>query len=163
MGFQTLNPAFLFEQLLLVCDLSTQFPVLLAQSNQGVFLSVDICLSLLQLCGMRCMQGGQFAAAASEGFQLLPAVETGLFALPVVAQLRQCLSSHALALFGLRCLQGDIGSGFFLFGDIDRRALSGELVAVFELHQFKFLLRLLLRGNILLQPVPLFKLLTPDT
>ena len=109
------------------------------------------------------MQGGQFTAAASKGFQLLPAVETSLFALPVVAQLGQCLSFHALALFGLRRLQGGIGSGFCLFGGIDRRGLCGELEAVFEQLQFEFLLRLLLRGNILLQPIPLVKLVTPDT
>ena len=60
MVFQTLDAAFLVEQLLLVGNLGGEFLVLFAQGGQAFFLARDLFLNLLQLRGLGCLLRGQF-------------------------------------------------------------------------------------------------------
>ena len=160
------DQAFLFEQLLLVGDLGAQHLVLLAQRDQPAFPGGDLRFALLQLLRLRALLGGEFAALAGEGVELLPAVAGGLLALPMGAQLGQCLAAvvrpfQALVLFGAAGLKRGVGSGFCLLRGVDRQLLGGTLPFVGGLLGGEFLLRLLLGGEFAGQSGALLELLAP--
>ena len=93
---------------------------------------------------------------------MLPAVESGLFALPVLAQFGQCAPGEALVLLGLCRLPGAISRNFCLVLGVDRNSLFGDGLSVFLLLFFQLLRGFLLCGDVELQLVALFKLLAPD-
>jgi len=162
MRFQALDAVFLFEQFLLVGDLGGEFLVLLAQDDQALFLGRDLVLKLLQLRGLGRLQCSQFAAALGERFELLPAVEAGLFALPVLTQFGQGLAGQALILLALAFCQLGVGGGSGFGGGVDRKSLRGELAGGSGLFLFELLLRLVLGGKPAREFCPLFELLAPD-
>ncbi len=161
-GFQALDAAFLLQQFLLVGDLCVQFLVLDAQGGQRLVLRFDQDLPLLQLCALRRLQRRQFAPLPGEVFALLPAVQAGLFALPVLAQFGQRLPGEALVLFGQRRLQGAVGLRFCEIFGVDRSRLFDQGQGAFLLLLFQLLRHFLLAGDLLLQLVALFELLAPD-
>ena len=93
---------------------------------------------------------------------MLPAIQAGLFALPVLAQFGQGLAGQALILLRLDFFQRGVGGGFCLFGEVDRCGLRGELTGGGSEFLFQFLLRLLLRGEVAAQLGLLLELLAPD-
>ena len=162
MRFQAADALFLFEQFFLVGDLGGECLVLFAQGDEGFFLGVDFFLNLLQLRGPRGLQRGEFAPAQGEGFELLPAVEAGLFALPVLAKFSQGLAGEALGLLGLGFFQRGVGFRFCLFFPVDRGSLFFDLLGGFGKFLNEFLLRLLLGREVAAEFCSLFKLLAPD-
>ena len=77
---------------------------------------------------------------------MLPAVETGLLALPVLAQLGQSLAGQALVLPGQIFFQCGVGGGFGRFGAGDYVGLCSALAGGFGDVLFEFLLCLKLGG-----------------
>ena len=79
---------------------------------------------------------------------MLPAIQPGLFALPVLAQFGQGLAGQALILLGLGFFQRRVGFGFCLFFPVDRGSLFFDLLRGFGEFPSEFLLRLLLGGEV---------------
>ena len=105
---------------------------------------------------------GQFAAALGEGSELLPAVESGLFVLPVLAKFGEGLAGETLFLLGLKVFQGCFGGGFCRLCAVDRKMLLSDLAGMLGLRLFEFLLRLLQAGEVAAEFVALLELLVPD-
>ena len=72
------------------------------------------------------------------------------------------LAGEALALLGLRPLQGAIGRNFCLVLGVDRNSLFADCQGVFLRQFFQLQCAFVLGGDVELQLVALFKLLTPD-
>ena len=160
-GFQALDAALLVQQFLLVSNLLFQALVLLAQGQHSGVLRLNRAGQLLQLVGQGQALGGQRAALAGQGVDLLPAVQVGLFVLPLLAQGGQGVTGQALVLRGLRSLAGGLSLSAGLGGGGHGGVLGGQLGGAVLLLGHQGLHGLLLGAELLLQLVALVKLLAP--
>lgn len=158
---QLLDQAFLFEQLFLVGDLFLRSPVALAQGvalfGQGFergFAAGDFGAAGLLLAG-------DFAAAAGQRQQLLPAADGGLHLPRLFAHLFAALAGEALLLLGLGLGQRGIGGRFLRVFRVYRNELLFGGLAVVGLLLRELAGVVCQRGQRLLQLAALLELLLP--